>query len=304
LRAHQGLLERVRTMARGAWVVVICRAQPPEAACRESPRFKVHVLGRFRLMKADIPIGRQRSVQPKPIELLQALIGFGGTEVGAGKLIDALWPDADGDAGYHALETTLYRLRRVLGSADAVQMSNNKLSLDRKQFWVDLWELERALEGPGATASDRAARLADAHRLYEGHFLEHEAEKSWALDVRQTLRDKILRRARQAARLYEAERRWDQAQAVYRTALELDETAEDLHRGLMVCQRELGEHSEVLRSYSRCRDLLMRSLGVLPDARTQAICGGLKHKTPAAGAGELAPQRRGACAPEAVLEPA
>src|SRR5271165_6085136 len=86
--------------------------------------FRVHVLGRFRLHKADAALGRTRSTQPKPIELLQVLIAFGGTEVCAGKLIDALWPDADGDAGYHALETTLYRLRRVLDASEAVQINH------------------------------------------------------------------------------------------------------------------------------------------------------------------------------------
>jgi len=70
----------------------------------------VHVLGRFRLLGGDTPI----TVPPrlrKPQELLQALIAFGGTEVSAGVLIDALWPDSEGDAAYHALESALYRLR-------------------------------------------------------------------------------------------------------------------------------------------------------------------------------------------------
>jgi DNA-binding SARP family transcriptional activator len=53
--------------------------------------FKVHVLGHFRLLKLDEPIQVPRRLR-KPQELLQALIALGGTEVGAGALIDALWP--------------------------------------------------------------------------------------------------------------------------------------------------------------------------------------------------------------------
>jgi two-component SAPR family response regulator len=107
--------------------------------------------------------------------------------------------------------------------------------------------------------------------------LEHEAEKPWALNVRQTIRDSFLRRIRPIARVYENQRRWEEAMSLYQSALELDETAEDLHRGLMTCQREMGHHSEVLRTYHRCREQLLRSLGVSPDAKTQAIYRGVKQ---------------------------
>jgi len=53
--------------------------------------FRVQVSGRFRLTKGIIP-PRLR----KPQKLLQALIAFGGIEVSAGVLIDALWPDSEG----------------------------------------------------------------------------------------------------------------------------------------------------------------------------------------------------------------
>ena len=71
-------------------------------------RLRVHVLGRFRLLGGDTPITIPPRLR-KPQELLQALIAFGGTEVSAGVLIDALWPDSEGDAAYHEL------LRRFLG---------------------------------------------------------------------------------------------------------------------------------------------------------------------------------------------
>ena len=51
-------------------------------------RFRVHVLGRFRLFTGDTPITIPPRLR-KPQELLQALIAFGGTEVSAGVLIDA-----------------------------------------------------------------------------------------------------------------------------------------------------------------------------------------------------------------------
>jgi len=108
-------------------------------------RFRVHVLGRFRLLTGGAPIIIPPRLR-KPQELLQALIAFGGTEVSAGVLIDALWPESEGDAAYHALESALYRLRQLLGARDAVRMEGSKVSLNRDQLWVDMWEFEEELQ--------------------------------------------------------------------------------------------------------------------------------------------------------------
>ena len=245
---------------------------PGEVSAEYGPwPFRVYVLGRFRLLKGDEPIRFSRRIQRKPLELLQALIAFGGTEVGASTLTDALWPDSEGDAGYHALESALYRLRQLLGTADAVRMVGSKLSLNRRLFWVDVWELQRGLQTGSPPDSELTSRLARMRELYAGHFLEHETEKSWAIKARQALCDRFLRYLRDSARIYESRRLWDEAARVYQTGLELDVLAEDFYRGLMVCHRELGDHSEALQAYRRCREFLTRFLGVPPNAKTQSI---------------------------------
>ena len=228
------------------------------------------MLGHFRLLRADTPIQIPRRLR-KPLELLQALIAFGGTEVAASALIDALWPDAEGDAAYHALESALYRLRQLLGAPDAVRMAGRRVSLDRDQFWVDMWEFEQELRCPRDAETNTAGRIAHLRQLYEGHFLEHGTEKPWALRTRQALRDRFLRAIRDAARECESRRLWREAADLYQSALELDSLNEDLYRGLMLCCQELGDHSEALQAYGRCRELLMRFLGVSPNPKTQAL---------------------------------
>jgi LuxR family transcriptional regulator, maltose regulon positive regulatory protein len=245
-------------------------ARDVSAECCRSP-FRVYLLGRFQLLTDDEPVRFSRRIQRKPLELLQAVIAFGGTEVGASTLTDALWPDSEGDAGYHALESALYRLRQLLGTPDAVRMVGSKVSLNRHLFWVDVWELERGLQSGGASVTELAARLARMRELYAGHFLEHETERPWAIKAREALRDRFLRHLRDAARVYESRRLWDEAARVYQTGLELDVLAEDLSRGLMLCHRELGDHSEALQAYRRCREFLTRFLGVPPNAKTQSI---------------------------------
>jgi LuxR family maltose regulon positive regulatory protein len=236
----------------------------------DGERLRVHVLGRFRLLGGDTPI----SIPPrlrKPQELLQALIAFGGTEVSAGVLIDALWPDSEGDAAYHALESALYRLRQLLGARDAVRMEGGKVSLNRDQLWVDMWKFEEELQRPHDPESSRIERIGRLRRLYQGHFLQHEVERPWVLRARQELRDGLLCAIHDAAGACEHARRWEDAANLYRSGIEFDSLNEDLYRGLMLCHREIGNHSEALQAYRRCRELLMRFLGVPPNAKTQAL---------------------------------
>src|SRR5277367_4095652 len=233
-------------------------------------RFRVHVLGRFRLLMGDRPIAIPSRLR-KPQEVLQALIAFGGTEVSASVLIDALWPDSDGDAAYHALETALYRLRQLLGAHDAVRMERGKVSLSRDELWTDMWQVEQELQnlhGPETNDIERIGRLG---RLYQGDFLQNEADKPWILKARQELRDRMLRAIRDAARKCEHARRWEDAANLYRSAIELDSLNEGLYRGLMLCHQQLGDHSEALQAYGRCRELLKHFLGIPPNEKTQAL---------------------------------
>jgi LuxR family maltose regulon positive regulatory protein len=145
--------------------------------------FRVHVLGRFRLLTGDTPIIIPPRLR-KPQVLLQALIALGGTEVSAGVLIDALWPNSEGDAAYHALESALYRLRQLLRARDTVRMEGGKVSLNRDQLWVDLWEFEGALQRPHDPEPNVIERISRLRRLYQGHFLQYETEKPWVLKTR------------------------------------------------------------------------------------------------------------------------
>ena len=83
---------------------------------------KINTLGQFAMERDGEAVRFSGKVQQKPLLLLKALIAFGGREVKEEQLCDALWPDAEGDLAHRSFETTLYRLRLLLGKeAIAVQ---------------------------------------------------------------------------------------------------------------------------------------------------------------------------------------
>jgi two-component SAPR family response regulator len=150
-------------------------------------------------------------------------------------------------------------------------MEGGKVSLNRDQLWVDMWEFEGELRRPHDPDSNDAERIGRLRGLYKGHFLQHETEKPWVLKARQELRDHLLGAIRDAARECEHARHWEDAAILYRSGIELDSLNEGLYRGLMLCHQELGDHSEAVQAYRRCRELLTRFLGIPPNAKTQAL---------------------------------
>jgi len=93
-------------------------------------------------------------------------------------LAEALWPDADGDAAHHALVTTVYRLRRLLGKKEFVIHQEGRVMLDPKFAFVDAWALERILDrleacraGDAADAARVSALSARAKGLYRSGLL-------------------------------------------------------------------------------------------------------------------------------------
>ena len=263
--------------------LVAARGLPPPAD--GSPRdwpwpLRIHALGRFEVVRDGAALAFRGKAQKKPLELLKALVALGGEGVEATRLAAILWPDAAGDAAKVSFDSTLYRLRKLLGQDDALALTEGKLALDRRQCWVDVWAFERvAREADGIlpdAAADAAldATAALARRLldaYPGHFLAGDEDQPWLLGLRDRLRSKVLRAVLALGRSLETGARWEEAIALYRRALELDNLAEDLYRSLMVCYRELGRPSDALQAYRRCKELLSVVLGVPPAPETEAV---------------------------------
>jgi adenylate cyclase len=255
-----------------AYGVLRTKAEPPKLATTSSP-LKVYTLGQFALSQDGKPLALSRKVQKRPLDLLKLLIASGGVSVQTSALIQLLWPDAEGDAAQASFDSTLYRLRKLIGIDGALVLSEGKLSLDKDRCWLDVWVFETLLNSAERTTdlAEVESCSKDLLRLYAGHFLEKESQESWAILVRDQLKAKFTRGVSHLGAQLEQAHRWPQVIALYSRALELDNLAEGLYRRLMICYRENGEPTEALNVYRRCRDMLSIVLSVKPSAETEAI---------------------------------
>lgn len=176
-------------------------------ACAAWPRpIRIRTLGSF-AVEREAATPASRKAPRKVLALLKALVACGGRDVPAASLADALWPDAEGDKGFQALDTSLHRLRKWLGCEEAIAVHDGQVSLAARHCWLDVWAFQRLLED--ASAQDRLGRLAEAgclreqaRALYLGAFLPGDEHEPWTGPLRERLRRRFEEAGARGARIH------------------------------------------------------------------------------------------------------
>jgi DNA-binding SARP family transcriptional activator len=252
-------------------------------------RYRVRALGSFEVSRGDgvsLAVdaaqnggrsGQGLGPRGMPLRLLHAVVAFGGRDVRETELIDALWPEADGDAGRRVFDTTLHRLRRQLGHDNVLHLCDGHIGLDERLCWLDTWAVEDLLaqtarEVPrGASV---AALLALSRRLvgiYRGPLLADEVTASWAHAPRERLAAKFVRAAEHLGPALEKQGEFDEAAALYRRILESDALAERAYVGLMRCAIGTGHDTDAMLLYQRYCEQLAATMHTRPNEQMRNL---------------------------------
>jgi LuxR family transcriptional regulator, maltose regulon positive regulatory protein len=229
---------------------------------------RIHCLGPFSVQLDGEPLTFAAKTPKKLLALLKAIVAFGGRDVPERRLVDALWPEEDGDTAHRSYATALHRLRKLLGDNDLIRQREGRVSLDGARVWVDALAFDVLTADRALADSAQATRTIE---LYGGAFLPDEDDAPWAFSMREKLRARYLDLVRALARRLEQEGRHEDALELYQRGIETDELAETFHQGLMRCHHQVGRTAEALEAYRRMRELLARVHGVQPSAATEAL---------------------------------
>lgn len=274
-----------------------CTRYADMAACYSSPTCKsgavlpvtIFTLGRFSLLINGKPVNFGRKAPRRPLELLKAIIAQGGRDVSTSGLASLLWPDIDGDKAIRTFNTTLLRLRKVLGDERVLMLRDGKLSLDGRYCWVDAWTFERQLNGIKRLLRDASRTdqyflleglMENSLALYQDHFLVREDMASWSVSMRERLRSKFIHSLIEIGRFWETRGSWELAMECYRKGIDADDLAEVFYQQLMVCCLKTKRFSEGMSAYRRCRQTLSIVLGLQPEPETESLYLNLKNARP------------------------
>ena len=250
---------------------------PPPYLVPEWPwRWRIRALGPLRVESAAAePVKGGKAV--RPLELLSALIAFGGEQVRIERLADALWPHVDSDYAHRSFNTTLHRLREWLGDDAAVIVESGEVALNRRLVWLDTWAFEQAARNVQALcgAPDLGARKAEllaaidvALTLYRGALLGNDVEAPWAAAGRERYRASLVRLVTAAGQAAEKHGWMEEMVELCRRAFEAEPLSDALCRRLMNALAELGRRAEAGEIFLAFRTTLQALRQPEPSAAT------------------------------------
>jgi DNA-binding SARP family transcriptional activator len=247
----------------------------PEAV----PEIFLRCLGSFALEVRGLPLRVRLS--GKPAALLKFLAARGRVPATRDQIIEALWPDCDGDAAVRRLRVALHELRRALLAAvnpDTVIKyrrgclvlgSAGRLGLDIELFeteWRRGVQLERQARIPEAMQA-----YAAAEAFYGGDFLEEDPYEEWTLLRREFLRDAHLDMLGKLAANAFAHHGYSECNALCQRLLESDPCQEEAYRLLIRSHLASGQPARAQRWYEICGQVLKRELDLEPSQGTSAL---------------------------------
>ncbi|MCF6157350.1 MAG: hypothetical protein E3K32_01985 [wastewater metagenome] len=243
---------------------------------------KIYTLGQFHLQKQGKPVQSLKKAQQKPLTMLKVLIALGGKEIKEERLTDILWPDAEGDAAHSAFTTTLARLRRLILCKHVILVHEGMITLNPRYCWVDVWafdrifdQFERKWENTKLMKdTDQAIVLSLSEKifhLYRGQFLPSDTQQVWTLSSRERLRNRFIRFVAHITQYYEQKGEWEKAKEYYQKGIDIDDTAEELYQGLMICYLQTNQQSKAIEVYQRCKIILSKVHRLNPSSKTKVI---------------------------------
>ncbi|HEX8961656.1 MAG TPA: BTAD domain-containing putative transcriptional regulator [Rhodocyclaceae bacterium] len=250
------------------------RLSPPVDAPAAWPwPLTVRCFGAFELRVGGQPLPSRGKSKHRQLELVKLVAAHAPAPLPLSRIAETLWPDSEGDAARHALDTTLSRLRSTLGR-EVFRLEHGALGLDREVCWLDtafledaLGKLEAALAGGKA---DVLPETEDVLELYRGDLLSGETP-AWLLARREFWRGRLSRAFGTAARNLAALGDLTAAARLLDRALAADPYCEPLTAALMGVCLDAGRYAEGMAAYRRYRRIALSTLGAPVAAEIETL---------------------------------
>ncbi|GAB4202562.1 MAG: hypothetical protein OHK0022_25880 [Roseiflexaceae bacterium] len=261
---------------------------------------RIALLGPLVVWRGDEPIPDTAWRSRQERRLLALLLTVRGQALGADQIIDRLWPDADPAGAAVTLRSAVSSLRRTLEPELPPRAASRYILTRHAGYawntasgaWIDVDEFlaclaeegrrsagvwgSRPADSPDVAVGQAAlAGLERAVALYRGDYLADEPGAPWADAERERLRERFLQALQVLAERYAAQGQPGRAIDQARRGLAHDPLREPLYRVLMLAQVQSGDTAGALRTYERCRAVLVDALGSEPSPQTRDLHGAI-----------------------------
>ncbi|HEY7972118.1 MAG: BTAD domain-containing putative transcriptional regulator [Xanthobacteraceae bacterium] len=240
----------------------------------------VGLLGVFRVAGADNRTWSE--LGPAGRGLASFLFAYPGRPHRRERLADLFWPELDAERARRALNSAIWRLRKLLASEPRSAGGRNLLTIGTETIlerapWLDIDAT--ALQEAAAMALRQPETLLDRAKLnhvaqvlhrYEGPFLEGD-DGDWILEERERLHSLFLRTATMAVCRLGAVGVYHDAISLARRALRFDPYREELVRTLLTLLALDERRGEAIQYYQQWSTSLKSELDIAPLPATRKV---------------------------------
>jgi DNA-binding SARP family transcriptional activator len=204
------------------------------------------------------------------------------------RLIDLFWPELDAERGRRAMNSAVWRLRKLLASAPEYEEGHSlrtvgpETILERTPWLdVDTWAL---LEAAQTTLRDPQVHLGPSEireilavlYRYEGPFLNGE-DADWILEERERLHSLFVQLAIIIVRYLGLRALYHDAILLARHALRFDPYREELVRHLLTLLALDERRFDAIRYYDHWIGMIRKELDISPLPATRAVIEEIKN---------------------------
>ncbi|MBR1031471.1 BTAD domain-containing putative transcriptional regulator [Bradyrhizobium liaoningense] len=198
------------------------------------------------------------------------------------RLADLFWSDVGSEKGRSALNTAIWRIRKMLdmGSMGAarhlVTIGDDVLLEESQSIQVDTHRLENAsklvlVRKPGNTLTEvDVYEVSSAVDSYGGPFLDG-YDGDWIFQERERLHCLFVRSTFELMRASAIQGRYEHALEFGRRILAMDALRESVQRNVMLLLVLNGQRGEAIRAYQRLANLLRSELDIEPMPETRRL---------------------------------
>lgn len=241
---------------------------------------RVGLLGVFRISGADNRIWSE--LGPAGRGLASFLFAYSGQRHRRERLADLFWPDLDAQRARGALNSAVWRLRKLLAvlpegeDGENLRIVGTEMVLNRSPaIDIDVVALEEAAaiafkQTAAPDGVDTLKQITTMLNRYEGPFLDGD-DGDWILEERERLQALFVRSATLIARRMGAAELYHDAIGLARRALRFDPYREELVRILMVLLVLNERRGEAIQYYQVWSRSLKSTLDIAPLPATRKL---------------------------------
>jgi two-component system, LytTR family, response regulator len=167
----------------------------------ENKMVKIKTFNKFEVIINNIPI-KWRTLKDK--ELFAYLIENINNPIHKEKIIEDLWQDIDIKNALIYLQSSIYRIRKILSSIgynDCIKYANNCYTMNKINLDCDIWIYKKYLHISYEICESNISTYESISYLYKGDYLEEEGY-IWAINTLENTRNKYLELLRRLGEYY------------------------------------------------------------------------------------------------------